>query len=729
MPLTGTPIPPNLARDPEIVARVKRDLVPMLKVIRDDRVTLRSDWLRYHRIWGVKREHQAYQGRYATYLPIGRRMIENWVSRVRRELFPDADWYDVKARRTVFADREASVRTIQDYFLKAQMKVPRHASRYCRQLVMLGTSPVRNVWHLDEEQMRVYRDLFDAEGRPTGKFERADEKVLRYIGPTFRPVDLFAFYVWPTTTVDVKDATISFEDLLVPAAKLEALSQKPLWPGREKDFGYLYENWDEVKKWRAGYRELPEKFAAEQQRLADKGFTHPLDTRLPEAFRPCDVSEIMWETDLEGEGTFRYLVSVVGDEVPIRIQRNPFLHGESLWLAGKFVEVQNEFYGRGLPEVFDLMQYFANDLANQAADALVWATNPIAVVDLVGVQDPGSLRMAPGAKWLASINSVQFTAPPQGPAQAGFAGLGQILSLVTSFANPSPTGGVGPAPSGRGRAAQTATGASLIAADYAVDIREVVENQEAQVFAPLLARDHSMALQFLDRALVFRVAGADGMTLVEKPISAADLVGEFDFEWMGSTQMRDQQVRGAQLIQWLGVVSKLPREAQNLKWDELQREIGRALGVRNPERFLAARDTATATDWRLEHDLFRVGRGAEVHVSPADPDIEHAREHDRFLASDEGRALPDDQRELLARHIEDHVRQAVAETVIQQIQAQRASMARAGIPPPDGMGPGPDAGAPTDGRLPPPVGPGRLPSTTRPEDVFRQMPRDSIPMT
>ena len=60
------------------------------------------------------------------------------------------------------------------------------------------------------------------------------------------------------------------------------------------------------------------------------------------------------------------------------------------------------------------MQYFVNDLGNQSADAFVWSTNPIAVVDIGAVQDPTSLRMTPGAKWLAQPSGIQFTTPPAG---------------------------------------------------------------------------------------------------------------------------------------------------------------------------------------------------------------------------------------------------------------------------------------------------------------------------
>src|SRR5690349_4750543 len=107
--MPGLVLAKNLARDPQVVQRVKDEYLPLLKFVRDDRSVLRDAWLRYLRIWGNKREHAAYHGRYQTYIPIGRRLIENYVTRVRKALFPDADWFGVKGRRVASEDRVPAV--------------------------------------------------------------------------------------------------------------------------------------------------------------------------------------------------------------------------------------------------------------------------------------------------------------------------------------------------------------------------------------------------------------------------------------------------------------------------------------------------------------------------------------------------------------------------------------------------------------------------------------------
>src|SRR4030095_9040929 len=71
-------------------------------------------------------------------------------------------------------------------------------------------------------------------------------------------------------------------------------------------------------------------------------------------------------------------------------------------------------------------------------------------------------------------------------------------------------------------------------ADSAVDLRAVVELLEDDVMVPLLERSDIISQQCLDRDIILKVAGADGVELFEQPISVADLVGEYEWEWLGT---------------------------------------------------------------------------------------------------------------------------------------------------------------------------------------------------
>jgi len=724
--------PENLARDPEIQARIRDELLPLIRRTRDDRSLLRDRWLRYYRIWSLRHDYgQGYKGRTNTYFPIGRRWIEQWVTRIKRDLFPDNDWFACRALRKDFESRVPAKVALQKYWMRRYMRLRRHSLPFLRQLVTYGTSPVRNVWRVLEHEQPALRDILDDDGSPSGDTIETIEKVADFLGPTFEPVDLFAFYVWPVTSASVDTASLVFEDRCVQRAHIQRLAATPLDSSNPKN-GNVYENLDELLELyeSAGQSRGSSyagglKYDALSIRLADKGFTAPLDQNLPMNLRPLDITECSWLADLEGEGAMRYLVTLGADTVPLRVQRRPFWHGGPQWLCGRFVEVTEEFYGRGLPEIFDYIQYFVNDLGNQSGDAFVWSTNPIAIVDIGAVQDPTSLRMTPGAKWLANPAGVQFTTPPQGAAQAGLEAVQGFVSIGDNMVAPTPARPIVPnQPAGP----QDSAGLAAQLADSAVDLRAVVENLEDEVMVPLLERSDILSQQCLDRDIILKVAGEDGIELMEHPITVADLVGEYEWEWLGTTSALNQQVRAQQMVQGIALLVQIPADqlaAENITVDwryVLTQYWSLGLGLPNADRVLRGTGPKAPQDWRWENALARVNRAEELQVSPADNHLEHVQGHQTVL--DKG-ILTDDAQAAMQRHVQDHISFMVAAEVrnLQQAMATLAGPGNAvpGAPPPGGIpppgapgppGPPPGMGGPPPGPAPgamPPMGPPPMP--------------------
>src|SRR5438128_10519889 len=80
----------------------------------------------------------------------------------------------------------------------------------------------------------------------------------------------------------------------------------------------------------------------------------------------------------------------------------------------------------------------------------------------------------------------------------------------------------------------------------------------------------------------------------------------------------------------------------------------------NADRIIADRVKQTSIDPRIENDLFRLGRGADVPVSEADDDDQHPRAH-RPMADDPSL---DPQAAIL---LEEHIRGREAAKVAKQI--------------------------------------------------------------
>lgn len=731
----------NFARDPEVAAAVKRlfsgpatearteSKGSRLDTIRRDRLTMHERWLRYHAIWNAERDRQSYEGRSKSYLAIGRKIIESWVGKLKQQLFQADPWFEVQAVREVFEPRASAVRALLDYFSRTQMQIRRHAGPMLRQLVTYGTAPCHISWKVDEERLPVLREIVE-----NGISRRSTkmEDVIRYIGPTYRNVDLFAWYVWPTTVCDVTDAEIVFEDQLTTLTRLTELSQSPCVVGSPES-GMLIdpERLAELKALRT-FRDSGqsgtsprEKFAAEQRRLQRKGFTHRLDDAA-DLENTVDVSLVYYRADLDDTGTTWWELVLACDAYPLRIRKNPWWHGRPPWLAPKFVEIVDEFYGYGLPGTFDRLQYWLTDIMDQTADGLTFSMNPIAVIDAFKVQDPSSIRMRSGAKWMADPTGVQFMEPPKETPAIGISALTSGIRMMNDVANLSPS-----APSSKNRS-DTATGAQILLSEALVELHDVLESLEDQWGNPMLRMQHQLTMQCMqDRNLILRVAGAEGAPLVERKISAIDVIGDFEFRWLGSLYTMNQQVRSQQEINFLQVLAGIPPEvwqSQNAEPDFkfLLRNIWSDMGLRNAQRVVKDKVQALSMDPRIENDLAKVGRGLEIRLSPSDNDEQHAQVHVTAMRDPK---FPEEFKQDLFLHVQAHIAAHMAKQALQQqqeaLRAQGMGMGM-GAPPPMGA---PNGGPHGNAMLGPtaagagPKNPGRLAQTAEPADVLRSAPR------
>src|SRR5712692_35102 len=89
----------NLASDSTVQDRLKKEFFPVVRHTRTDRRTMRETWMRYWRIWSVIPDQEAYKGRVQNYIPVARRVVEQWVQRILQSLFPSEEWFGVRALR------------------------------------------------------------------------------------------------------------------------------------------------------------------------------------------------------------------------------------------------------------------------------------------------------------------------------------------------------------------------------------------------------------------------------------------------------------------------------------------------------------------------------------------------------------------------------------------------------------------------------------------------------
>ena len=714
---------PNLAQSAKYEQRVKDDVLPLAEKLRQEKNGLwRPQSLRYERIWGGLHDSNAYRGRNRLYLTTGRRIIENWVQKLKADMFPPSGKYFAVVPDLVTDDDKIPTLTaLYTRFVLRNLRLRQQMSPWLRTLVTTGTNFFEMGWEVREALMPMLDGLVDeTTGEMTQKTVTKVERVLQDLGPTLRPVSPYLVYVSPYTAMRLEDAELIVEDFLMDQATLTRLAHTPIHP-KYPDLG------NQIERDRVAFQELrkaspnvdPDRWQAEQVRFRERGFRSRSEAEAKDPGRPFDVSRFYWKTQLDDDPEPQWYQGLVTGAGTL-LQLRKAIHWDLLppVLHAVFLRREHEFWGIPLPAVFDHLQYFLNDTLNQTGDGLVFALNPITAIDPAMVQEPTSVRHKPGARWLVRNprESISMLEPPKETAMTGMATLNTLIALMNDVANVAPYGGAGiTGPRARGKAVNTATGASIITSEAQLQVREVESGIEDDFLNPMLRKMHALTLQCLDRPLLLRLDGKRGAPLVQMKLVRTDLLGRFDFQWLGSTTSYNQQVRSQQRLQFLQIASRIPPEllqaaGKRIDFVELLEGIwADFFDTPSVDRIIKDITPTTSIDPRIENDLFRQGLGAQVAVSPSDNHQQHLRTHDLLLGRPDLHPMT---AEDVQRHMQEHMQTMVMALVQQQLQQQQAQQ------------PGP--GAPGGGnRLQLGSGqqPGRMASTTSPDDVMRRASR------
>lgn len=653
------PFVANLAMIPAMRELAEKMLAPLLMRIRDDRIRLEENWQRYSRLWNCVLDKNSYSGRSKIFLAATRATVETFVNAITRDFFPTAEgWYDVQQIEDISDELRAdALKATFDYFFTRQQKLKSDTIPLIRQLVMYGTSPGKLVF-LDK-------------GLKVNRLQRAGLNVKKVMqdmkldyGPRLQPRDLFNFYVWPTTSADIQDATLSIEDIEVTLSHLKEYASKPMGGGAKN--GMVYEVPEEIftdqglqsKDW----------YRFRRERLQRMGLSSdPSDRWLKLDQDRRNLSEVYWTTDFDGTGVKSWLITVINDFYVIRIQENPFWHKKRPYLVPRLVRCIGEFYGRGLPEVTDRINYMMNDVVNQTMDSVQYEINPITIIDPSGVAFPNSIRAHPGAKWL--INDPQKNvvfSKPASVAAVGFSTLSLLQGYIHDFSGANATMQGQPAVRGRGRSQNTASGMQTLLSQGSSGIAQIVEDFEQQFGEPLLYMAYSTLEQFMDEKIMLRILGRKGAPLLQKKVGIEDIIGDFEFKWLGSTSSRNRQVVGQQMINFLNIARGFPPEViQGLNWQWLIKKIWvEAFGMRGGEELFSPGGAAYSIDPQLEYQLAMQDR--EIKVSVVDDHSAHLKQH--YL---DRRLIPDDETLIkFDAHIQGHI-SAISAAIEQQKQQQQ----------------------------------------------------------
>src|SRR4029450_5010165 len=105
-------------------------------------------------------------------------------------------------------------------------------------------------------------------------------------------------------------------------------------------------------------------------------------------------------------------------------------------------------------------------------------------------------------------------------------------------------------------------------------------------------------------------------------------------------------------------------------WNALLRELWpTGFGDREAQEIITDITPTRTVNAYIENELYRVGRGREVTISPLDDDMEHAQMHDDLFAED----LAPEVKQQVATHIQRHAASFAMKQLQKQAEAKEAA--------------------------------------------------------
>lgn len=547
--------------EPEQTQRVSRSAIlaeqlgQQITTVRDRRRQVETQWLYNHAMWVGKRveERQFYKSPdWRHYIPVGRRAVERITTRATQILVPRQNFIEILPgdETSNTGGPEANALRVYLHYVLGQLHIRHVVSQLVRSILLYQKAIVK-----------VGVSTVDAPVKWGGYSERVFQ-----VWPSVRAVDPFSFYIWPETAIDLDEATLVFEDLMVPWDEYQSFVSRGIALPLNRES--------------LGRPEWPHHYTT---RLQHSGIGAPEDTpKQKELAQFVSLSEAWFKS--EGRWMQAWLVwNVTPSPQIVRIHRSPYPRPP--YREGIARMLPGEHYTSGLGDDVEPLQALFTDQINQGEESrAITAIPPVAVDDLKYPRRDllvwGPRRFWPGGG-VDGVKPIQIPDTSAASTRAAQLTLGLINSLAGAggFIEGQPTRGLP-------RSGMAVT--SLINLAVA-DIKDITEILEQDVLSPMLADVYRVTMGFVPQSQIIRIPGTS--TFPPRRLSIADLIGAWDFKWLGAQQIQDQQARAQMLIDASRMLAqiepKLLEAGYRVSWIDLATMVWRdALGERGVETVL-----------------------------------------------------------------------------------------------------------------------------------------------
>lgn len=519
-------------QESELASQLKRSLCEQVIGVRDRRRVVEENWLKSRRAWFNTGYDARYipsetgEGQYN--IPAGRRGAERSIVRIVAALTPKTKWYETSPIR-VNDPNVGNVDSFMNYILRKRIKTRSNIAMLARTAFMYGLCAQLTSVKVSNGQ----------------------------VWPSQRVVDPFAFYFFPETITDFSEAELLFEDFLMSYEEYKAQYNKGFFALDIKASDLDKPDWP--------YHLV--------ERLAYQGITDPT----------ANVESIVEQTKQDLQKTASHFVAMSllwlrreGQLYQVYIVWN-LKSGRDIASFSKSAYQQPLYRGvihRALPgesyttammdDVAEL-NILQNDQLNKFQESVNWEQGFALFNEAIsGGGRKDHYKMKGRAKWELPDNPremFQFVAPPVTSTNQLRAW--QIyLSLINSMA-------------GAGTIAEGQPGRNMPRAGFAMnallemglaDVKDLAELIEQEVLTPGLSDIYKVASFFIPEDQMMLVPGGQALynTTQSSILKKENILGDYEFEWIGSLQSQDESMRAQRSMIFLNLLSN-PQVIQTLQ--------------------------------------------------------------------------------------------------------------------------------------------------------------------
>lgn len=679
----------NYAKNKDFAEEVMIDLLESWKSVKREREAREEVWHESYRSWSIPNDgsDRAYQGMANLNVPQLRKEVETMARRIYKGLLPE-DYLKAEPNELQYEDLTIVNTQLVRHYYDNVIQIKKYIMPWIKQGVLYGTSPIRQYWCKKENEMLFRKRVpqMSQDGTIEFKYEITKDLVTLYNAPKLRAEDMFTHWVYPHTASNPSEIERAFS--LTKVSKYDLLMKK------ERGTAYFDKTVLEQGK------KVDFDFEDQQQRLSQFGQSGEFIANQKDGY--FDLLEVWCHLTLPGtKYPVMCVVEIINESQIIRIQRNPYWHQLFPFDYMRFIiPPPGEFYGRGLPEAAQSLQNQLNDTMNQTMDSTTLALNNITIINPAYAPNAESFEIEPGAVWWADPNAVKQMSFPD-LSDSGYKAAGALRQMISEMSDNQPQL---PDPiSGKARS----TGqAQLAINEWQTDLFTFIDLIATEALSPMAFKTHSLIQQFIEEDDVIRVSCKYAGTWIERIVTPQEIIGRYDFKWIGALQIENQSIKIQQMLNFLRVWGSMPPELQGqvkIQFDNLIIKLLRdGFQIKDIQNIIETARLTSSVPPVIEEKVLAKGGLIKVHES--DDDEVHLNFHlgkhqtDTDLIS----------RALRSKHIQEHQEQMQKKVQAQQMQAQMQAMQEAQM----------------QGQMQPARGPGnpsQIPESTDPADLERGM--------